>query len=172
MPRHIFGLHRPTMRMRRFIPQVVEDQLRSGITTIANTYRDNHFHNFEHACHVTMRGDKFLKRIVAPDVAPIMDETFLASTLHDYTHGINSDPLTILAILFSAVVHNADPRGVSNAQLCKEDEGLFRHYKGKSLAEQNSLYVTWAILMSDNCQDLRALPLPTRASSNVSVKSL
>jgi len=138
------------------IPQIVEDQLRACVTTIANTYRNNHFHNFEHACHVTMCVDKFLKRIVAPDVDPTMEQDCLASALHDYTHGINSDPLTILAILFSALVHDADHRGVSNVQLGKEDEGLAKHYKGKSIAEQNSLDLTWDILMSDSCRDLRA----------------
>ena len=109
------------------IPQIVEDQLRTCIATISNTYRDNYFHNFEHACHVTMCVDKFLKRIVAPDVDPTMDRSRLASTLHDYTHGINSDPLAVLAILFSALVHDADHRGVSNVQLGKEDEGLAKH---------------------------------------------
>ncbi len=138
------------------IPLVVEEQLRSCVATIADTYRGNSFHNFEHACHVTMCVDKFLKRIVAPDVDPTIERSRLASTLHDYTHGINSDPLAILAILFSALVHDADHRGVSNIQLGKEDEGLAKHYKGKSLAEQNSLDMTWDILMSDQCKDLRA----------------
>lgn len=65
------------------------------------------FHNFEHACHVTMATNKFLKRIVSPDIAfeqaKIGD---IASRIHDYTHGINSDPLTLLAILFSALIHD------------------------------------------------------------------
>lgn len=140
------------------IPKVIMDQLQSCIASIANTYRDNAFHNFEHACHVTMCVDKFLKRIVAPDVDPtnVKDQTHVATALHDYTHGINSDPLTILAILFSALVHDADHRGVSNVQLGKEDEGLWKHYRGKSLAEQNSLDLTWDIFMSNTYQDLRA----------------
>lgn len=138
------------------LPPIVEEQLRICVTTIADTYRSNPFHNFEHACHVTMCVDKFLKRIIAPDVDPTMDQNRLASILHDYTHGINSDPLASFAIIFSALVHDADHRGVSNAQLCKEDEGLAEYYKGKSCAEQNSLDLTWDIFMSDNCKDLRA----------------
>jgi hypothetical protein len=145
------------------IPQEVEDQLRACVASIASTYRNNHFHNFEHACHVTMCVDKFLRRIVAPDVDPTMGRKHLASALHDYTHGINSDPLTIFAIMFSALVHDADHRGVSNLQLGKEDEGLARHYKGKSIAEQNSLDLTWDILMSDNCKDLRAFVFANKA---------
>jgi len=57
---------------------------------------------------------KFLKRIVAPDISHDCDAAKdIASKIHAYTHGINSDPLTILAILFSALVHDADHQGVS-----------------------------------------------------------
>jgi len=60
-----------------------------------------------------MATHKFLKRIVAPDI-DLADKstTFkskefdaLASEVHNYTHGINSDPMTILAIVFSALIH-------------------------------------------------------------------
>ena len=57
-----------------------------------------------------MAVNKFLTRIVTPDIVADSD---MASKLHSYTHGINSDPLTILAILFSALVHDVDHRGVS-----------------------------------------------------------
>ena len=36
------------------IDKTVEDQLHQFVTTIASTYQDNPFHNFEHAAHVTM----------------------------------------------------------------------------------------------------------------------
>ena len=58
---------------------------------------------------------QLLKRIVAPDFSPedIEQEKrgVLASRLHDYTHGINSDPLALLAIIVSALIHDADHRG-------------------------------------------------------------
>lgn len=54
-----------------------------------------------------MAANKLLKRIVEPDIAfeqaKIGD---IASQLHNYTHGINSDPLTLLAIVFSALIHD------------------------------------------------------------------
>ena len=124
------------------VPPEVISQLRDCITQISNTYRSNPFHNFDHACHVTLCVDKFLKRIVQPDVDTTKHRN-IASALHGYTHGITSDPLAILAIVFSALVHDADHRGISNTQLCKEDEGMAKHYRGKSVAEQNSLDLTW-----------------------------
>ena len=51
-----------------------------------------------------MATNKFLKRIVTPDIAGADGE--MASKLHNYTHGINSDPLTLLAIVFSALIHD------------------------------------------------------------------
>jgi hypothetical protein len=158
------------------INPVVIEQLREVVTTIANTYHDNPFHNFDHACHVTMSVEKFITRIVTPDIDehdiianPDLDEKGLkskegiASILHDYTHGINSDPLTLLAIVFSALIHDTDHRGVSNVQLCKEDESMAALYRNKSVAEQNSLDIAWAVLMQDEYEELRATLFATRA---------
>jgi hypothetical protein len=90
----------------------VTAQLREFVATVASWYRDNSFHNFEHACHVTMATNKFLKRIIAPDIATNGGKQGeIASKLHNYTHGINSDPLTILGIVFSALIHDVDHRG-------------------------------------------------------------
>jgi hypothetical protein len=41
-------------------------QLRFYISTVASMYKDNPFHSFEHASHVTMSVIKLLSRIVAP----------------------------------------------------------------------------------------------------------
>jgi hypothetical protein len=38
------------------IPDHVMEQLREYVSTVSFLYRDNAFHNFEHACHVTMSG--------------------------------------------------------------------------------------------------------------------
>jgi CheY-like chemotaxis protein len=152
------------------ISPVVAQQLRDVVLTIANTYLDNPFHNFEHACHVTMSVEKFITRIVTPDIDekriianPDKSLEGRASILHDYTHGINSDPLTLFAIVFSALIHDTDHRGVSNVQLCKESESMAALYKSKSVAEQNSLDIAWAVLMSEEFEELRATLFATRA---------
>jgi len=54
---------------------------------------------------------KLLKRIVAPELSNQDIKTLkknpnnLAGRLHDYTHGITSDPLAVFAITFSALIH-------------------------------------------------------------------
>jgi hypothetical protein len=134
----------------------VTSQLRSYVADIAAMYHENPFHNFEHACHVTMSVIKLLKRIATPELdVENFKATDLASQLHDCTYGITSDPLATLAIIFSALIHDVDHRGVGNAQLIKEAPELSSTYRNKSIAEQNSLDVAWDILMRHKYQELR-----------------
>ena len=142
-------------------PRVVAS-LKEYVSLIASTYLSNPFHNFEHACHVTMSVNKLLKRIVAPDLTSEQLELLkkgggqnFASHLHDFTHGIVSDPMAAFAITFSAIIHDADHRGVSNMQLINEDAALADRYRKKSVAEQNSLDIAWDILMLDQFRGLR-----------------
>lgn len=138
---------------------VLCQELRQFVTKIAEGYHDTPFHNFEHACHVTLSVSKLLNRIVAPelniDQSIKSDSGDLASQIHDYTHGITSDPLAVLAILISAIVHDVDHRGVSNVQLIKENKEMGDFYRNKSVAEQNSFDIAWNLLMSDSCVNLR-----------------
>jgi 3'5'-cyclic nucleotide phosphodiesterase len=135
----------------------VVSQLNQLISTLAQSYNNNPFHNFEHACHVTMSVNKLLMRVVSPDLDfKDVESSQIASQLHDYTNGINSDPVTQLAILFSAIIHDIDHRGVSNIQLLNEQPGMAARYKNKSVAEQNSLDIAWKLLMSDSFAELRS----------------
>ena len=63
----------------------VQSQVREYVQMIASMYNENHFHNFEHASHVTMSVSKLLSRIVAPDIG-----SEKAKDLHDHTYGIVS----------------------------------------------------------------------------------
>jgi hypothetical protein len=102
-----------------------------------------------------MSVNKLLMRVVTPDVDVEHVEGDVASKLYDYTHGINSDPITILAIIFSAVIHDLDHRGVSNTQLIHEEPEMGKMYNGKSVAEQNSLDIAWSIFLKAEYQELR-----------------
>ena len=98
---------------------------------------------------------KLLSRIVAPSEAD-MHKSADASTMHDHTYGITSDPLTQFSCVLSAVIHDLDHPGVPNSQLVKESSSVARMYKGKSIAEQNSVDIAWSLLMDDRYRDLRA----------------
>ncbi len=115
---------------------------------IASTYHDNPFHNFEHACHVTMAVNKFIKCIMATTLEDMQNQK-MCSTTYNYTYGIHLDPLTVLAILFLALVHDANHHGISNVQLGIEELEMATIYKSKSIAKQNSLDIAWHLLMTD-----------------------
>jgi 3'5'-cyclic nucleotide phosphodiesterase len=129
----------------------VISQLTEYITMIAAWYRNNAFHNFEHAAHVVMASKKLLKRVVKPV------ESHCSAT----AYGITSDPLTQFAILFSALIHDVDHPGVSNAQLVKENSPIAVLYHDKSVAEQNSVTISWDLLMQSQFTDLRVAIMPT-----------
>lgn len=145
----------------------VISQLKRYVSVIAAMYRNNPFHNFEHASHVTMSVNKLLQRVVTPDAtfcrrqslnrnAKLSSQDF-ASDLHNYTYGITSDPLTQFAIVFAALIHDVDHWGISNAQLIKEGASTAAKYKNKSIAEQNSVDLAWDLLMDqDEYGDLQS----------------
>ena len=92
-----------------------------------------------------MSVSKLLSRIVAPNQLGLGESVHQAeksekkrikSSLHDYTFGITSDPLTQFSCVLSALIHDVDHTGVPNAQLVKENAYVARAYKNKSVAEQ------------------------------------
>ena len=119
-----------------------------------------------------MSVSKLLSRIVAPDLESIADRhdnndissslhlTHDMRDLHDHTYGITSDPLTQLAVVLSALIHDVDHRGVPNNILIQEEPEMAAKYRNKSVAEQNSVDIAWAIFMDDSFKDLRETICP------------
>lgn len=166
------------------LPSTVVDQLMLYVSCIAAMYRENAFHNFEHASHVTMSVSKLLSRIVST-ADDAYDAAATASTteqyvdghttsysnnsnnnndttqhnhgevVHDHTYGITSDPMTRFSVVLAALIHDVDHQGVSNYQLIQEDHELASLYKNKSIAEQNSIVLAWDMLMEGRFSDLR-----------------
>jgi hypothetical protein len=141
------------------LESTVATQLHEYVSCIAAMYKQNPFHNFEHASHVTMSVVKLLGRIVAPKKQEQIGtekslETALSS-LHDHTYGITSDPLTQFACVFAALIHDVDHPGVPNAQLVKENVDISCQYHGKSVAEQNSVDLAWDLFMDEQFSGLR-----------------
>jgi hypothetical protein len=128
----------------------VMGELRNYVQTVASLYNPNEFHSFDHANHVVMSVNKLLGRIVAPDIAESS-----AKTLHDHTYGITSDPLTWFAVVFAALIHDVDHSGVPNVQLVREGAPVAAIYGNKSVAEQNSVDLSWDLLMEPSYANLR-----------------
>jgi hypothetical protein len=151
-------------------PQVAA-QLREFVSAIASAYRSNPFHCLQHASQVTMAVTKLISRIVVSDFieeeaqqyteeensdeeTPQVTET-IASHLHNHTFGLTSDPLTQFAVVLSALIHAVDHRGISNADLAKEEPKAAAQFKGRGLTEQRSVDKAWAKLMEPQFKALR-----------------
>ena len=126
----------------------VEIELREYVQTLAAMYRENPFHNFEHASHVTMSAVKLMSRIVPPELNKVSNRDQLKG-LHDHTYGITSDPITQFSVILSTLIHDVDHKGVPNTTLISEGASIATIYKGKSVAEQNSVDLAWDLLMDD-----------------------
>lgn len=149
---------------RGTISPEVRGELRDFIAQISSLYLDNPFHNFSHASHVTMSCHKLLKRINRPEEVNYSNANMadVAQELHDATYGISSDPLTQLAIVFSALIHDAGHQGVPNGQLAKENPNFVAKYGNQSLAEQRSLDISLELLEAPCYSNLRACIMPSK----------
>ena len=97
-----------------------------------------------------MSTKKLLQRIVTKS------RTLSQQELYIHSFGVASDPLAQLAIVFAALIHDLDHRGVPNPVLIKEDPDMAKYYCGKSIAEQNSVDLGWELFMSEAFQNLRS----------------
>lgn len=99
---------------------------------------------------------KLLHRVAAPDIeATSTTEKKLAMKIHEYTLGLNGDPLTHFAVIMAAICHDVDHSGLPNTQLIKENSSIARFYDNRSPAEQHSTDLAFHLLMDDKYEDLR-----------------
>jgi len=128
------------------ITDTIIAQLREYVRRILETYKDTPYHNSEHAYHVTISINKLLDLILNSDM---QGQRSVA------TYGFRSDSLMHLVLVFSALCHDAEHRGVPNRQLAAEDDPLAILYNDQSIAENRSLFLGFSELLKDEFFDLR-----------------
>ena len=98
-----------------------------------------------------------MNRIVIPEDVNYQRKSAkaIASDLHDYTYGITSDPLTQFAVIFCALIHDADHYGISNMQVGVEMPAMAGKYRNRSILEQNSIELAWGMLMNPEYRNLQ-----------------
>ena len=85
--------------------------------------------------------EKQLRRKEANDVIVESEELTVSSASDSF----KPDPLSEFAIVFAALIHDVGHEGVPNFVLAKQNPTLDAAYKGKSIAEQNSVDVAWKV---------------------------
>jgi 3'5'-cyclic nucleotide phosphodiesterase len=75
--------------------------------------------------------------------------------LKKLAYGLYSDSIAHFAIVFSALIQDVDHRGCLNTRLALEELTMATQYRNKSIAEQNSLDLSWGLLMTDQFAKLQ-----------------
>jgi len=113
------------------------DALASYVERICDLYIINDYHNFHHAYHVTLSASKLVEMMIINE-----------RILHD-------DYLTHFALVFSALVHDVGHKGIPNLILVNLKDELAKTYNNTSIAEKNSLKISFDILNEDCYSHLR-----------------
>jgi len=144
-------------------PKVVS-QLQRHVQHIASMYRNNSFHNYEHASHVTLSMEKMLSNVRVSDACCKNSSSDCGSaelSLNRYTTDLSNDPLAQFAVVYSALIHDVDHTGASNSQLIKENDWMAIEYNGKSPAENHAINLAWETLMLPDYAELVECLCPT-----------
>jgi hypothetical protein len=127
-------------------------QVRNYVRRILEQYNGVHYHNFEHAYHVTLSCNKLIDMMLHESSLGTNDQHV---KFHRKTYGFKTDPLMQMALLYSALIHDVEHTGVPNRQLVLESDDLAILYNDQSVAEQRSLAVAFSELMKDEFAHLR-----------------
>mmetsp|Transcript_24587 Transcript_24587/g.58328 ORF Transcript_24587/g.58328 Transcript_24587/m.58328 type:complete len:599 (+) Transcript_24587:419-2215(+) len=137
------------------VNETVIRQLHSYVDAVLSGYQDVPYHSFKHCYHVTISTNKLID-LILQDSTP---ETARPPT----TYGFRDDPLMQFCLLFSALVHDVDHRGIPNRQFANEDDELAIKYNDQSIAENHSLYLAFSeLLKSPNYDELRQTIFPQK----------
>lgn len=149
---------------------LAKQELVDYVSTIGSMYKMVLYHNFEHASHVLGSADALISMIKVESEQQDLRSSFstISSSISDGigdvsdearknvgNFGISSCPMTHLALVFSALIHDVEHQGVSNKQLVDENNPLAIKYDGKSVAEYNSLDVGRMLLEQEKYSNLR-----------------
>lgn len=122
-------------------------ELFNYVSEICSKYRGVSYHNFEHASHVLSSSDVLIRLLKEAS-----SEDPKANIFDSY---IYTCPMAHLALVFGALIHDADHQGVGNNQLLAENGDLSQKYNGESIAENNSIDIALNVLKESRFSSLR-----------------
>ncbi|GKY94412.1 hypothetical protein MPSEU_000407100 [Mayamaea pseudoterrestris] len=103
------------------------------------------YHNASHATHVTISTNKLLDMLWVHRCN---------------SFGLRQNALSLLALVFAAIIHDVEHRGLPNRQLALEDDELAILYNDTSIAEQRSLFIGFQELLKPDYKELRETIFP------------
>jgi hypothetical protein len=132
--------------------------LRTFVTRMLRTYHDLPFHNFRHAYHVTISANKLMDLMLCTENSNRREP----HSPKPPTFGLRDDPFALAALLFAALIHDAEHKGIANRRMVEERHELALLYNDQSIHEQRSLYLAFEEFLKDQYADLRKVMFPDR----------
>jgi len=129
-----------------YVPAITKeliDQLEEYVRIILSGYNDTPYHCNEHAFHVLLSVNKLVDLMLQTPSSQVK------------TFGLRNDPVAHLALVFSALIHDVEHKGVPNRQLTLEHDPLAVLYNDQSIAEQRSLHIGFSTLLHPEYKELR-----------------
>ncbi len=117
-------------------------QLKAFVRTILTGYNDTPYHCNEHAFHVCLSTSKLIDMLLLTDS-------------NTKTYGLRHDAVAQFALVFAALIHDVEHKGVPNRQLVIENDPLAILYNDESVAEQRSLFIGFDQLLKPEFALLR-----------------
>lgn len=115
---------RTVLQREKTWPLAVDDtvvaQLQQYVKRMIKGYKDVEYHSLEHAYHVIISCNKLLDMMVS-SVHPFTGKKV---TKPAPTYGLRSDPVSLLSLIFAALVHDVEHQGIPNRQLSTESDRL------------------------------------------------
>jgi hypothetical protein len=135
--------------------ETVQD-LRTYVTRMLRTYHDLPFHNFRHAYHVTISANKLMDLMLCTENSTGRE----SQSPKPPTFGLRDDPFALAALLFAALIHDAEHKGIANRRMVEERHELALQYNDQSIHEQRSLYLAFEEFLKEEYTDLRNVMFP------------
>lgn len=139
-------------RSQKPLKAAARKELRKYVADIASLYNNVHFHNFEHAVHVTMSMNKIIDTIVESvqdgklGNGSICRDMCQNSSLH-------------FAMILSSLIHDVEHTGCSNKILGSGNHKIAKRFTGPS-AERNSIQVAIELLFKPKFKNFRKVLFP------------
>ncbi|KAL7568505.1 hypothetical protein ACA910_002626 [Epithemia clementina (nom. ined.)] len=131
-------------------------QLETYVTCMLYGYvNDLPFHNYQHAYHVCVSANKFMESML---LSYTRSNNHKNNNNHNKPRdifGLNSSPLSLMALIFAALIHDVGHTGVSNFQRAQDDPALAEKHQDSSLHEHHSLHIAFDELLKDEYSELR-----------------
>lgn len=153
----------PNKKYKHISPNLSK-QIYNYVKSISNKYHNVGFHTFEHASHVMLSACNicYMLQLCNPSLSNNNNnelKSTSAENMKEVTQDVSStiyDPWLHFTIVFAALLHDIDHKGVPNSTLLKNCDEIALRYHGQydeclgSYAELNSITIGLSLLLGES----------------------